>query len=131
MTPSEPAGILGAGITLSLRSDSNSSQRRRQRDRQGWQDPRRAALSGHVRDALDEIAPAQRHELRHPQPTIITIIKKLDQGMVARPIFDRLEQREDLAFAQDPLGEFLLEGRAVDRGAGVEGQVPHPSRERQ
>ena len=28
--------------------------------------------------------------------------------MVARPIFDRLEQREDLALAQNPLGELLL-----------------------
>jgi hypothetical protein len=51
--------------------------------------------------------------------------------MVPRPIFDRLEQREDLALAEDPLRQLLLEGWPVDRGAGVERQVPHPSRERQ
>jgi hypothetical protein len=29
-----------------------------------------------------------------------------DQGVVPRPIFDRFEQREDLAFAEDQLGDF-------------------------
>ena len=51
--------------------------------------------------------------------------------MVAGPIFDRLEQREDLALAENPLRQLLLEGRAVDCRAGVERQVSHPSRERQ
>jgi hypothetical protein len=37
--------------------------------------------------------------------------------VVARPIFDRLEQREDAAFAEDPLSEFLLERWPVDGGA--------------
>jgi hypothetical protein len=68
------------------------------------------------------------HQFGHPQPAII---KKTDQGVVARPIFDRLEQREDLPFAQDPLGELLLERRPVDRGAGVERQIPHSGGERQ
>jgi len=38
--------------------------------------------------------------------------------VIARLIFDCLEQREDLAFAEDPLGEFLLECWPADRGAG-------------
>jgi hypothetical protein len=44
--------------------------------------------------------------------------------VVARPIVDRLEQREDLPFAQNPLGELLLERRPADGGTG-ERQVPH------
>jgi hypothetical protein len=73
-------------------------------------------------------APSQRHQLRHPQSAVI---KEADQSVVARPIVDRLEQREDLALAQNPLRQLLLEGRPVDRGAGVERQVSHPGRERQ
>jgi hypothetical protein len=36
-----------------------------------------------------------------------------------------------LAFAEDPLGELLLEGRPADRGTGVASQVSHSGRERQ
>jgi hypothetical protein len=46
--------------------------------------------------------------------------------VVAGPIFDCLEQGEDLAPTEDPLGQFLLEGRPMDRRAGVERPVPHP-----
>jgi hypothetical protein len=48
--------------------------------------------------------------------------------MVARPIFDRLEQREDLAFAQDPLGEFLLEGGPLIAAPALKASTPSESR---
>ena len=65
-----------------------------------------AALAGHARDALDEIAPAQRDELRDPQTAVI---EEADEGVVAGAVLDGLEQREDLLFAQNPLGECVLE----------------------
>jgi hypothetical protein len=47
-----------------------------------------AALAGHARDALDEVAPAQRDELRDPQTAVI---EEADQRVVAGAIRDGLE----------------------------------------
>ena len=66
-------------------------QNRRAVPRESRSTPGLATLPCHVRRPLVEVAPAQRDQLRHPPSAIA---KEADQGVVARPILDRLKQCE-------------------------------------